>query len=89
MTEGDRWRRTEPPRRGPSAPRDLRFDPFATALGVFLAIAIPFLVAAYSQSGLTSTLLVLAGIVIGLLVGVCVGLWVAERGGAIWKGPHM
>ncbi|MDQ6605137.1 MAG: hypothetical protein M3Z06_01145 [Actinomycetota bacterium] len=87
MTEDDRWRRTEPPRRGPSP--DLRFDPFATALGVFLAIAIPFFVAAYSQSGGTSTLLVVAGIVIGLLVGVCVGLWLAGRGGEVWKGPHM
>jgi hypothetical protein len=67
----------------------MRFDPFATALGVFLAIVIPFLVAAYSQSGVTSTVLVVAGIAIGLLVGICVGLWVAERGGEVWKGPHM
>jgi ABC-type Fe3+-siderophore transport system permease subunit len=89
LTEDDRWRRTEPPRRGPSAPPDLRFDPFATALGVFLAIAIPFLVAAYSQSGTTSTVLVVAGIVIGLLVGILVGLWVADRDGEVWKGPHM
>jgi hypothetical protein len=56
---------------------------------VFLAIAIPFLVAAYSQSGTTSTLLVVAGIVIGLLVGVCVGMWVSGRDGEVWKGPHM
>ncbi len=89
MTEDDRWRRTEPPRRGPSAPADLRFDPFATALGVFLAIVIPFLVGAYSQSGTTSTVLVVAGILIGVLVAVCVGLWLVRRGGEVWKGPHM
>jgi hypothetical protein len=89
LTEDDRWRRTEPPSRGPSAPPDLRFDPFATALGVFLAIAIPFCVAAYSQSGAVSTVLVLAGILIGLLVGVAVGLWVARRDGEVWKGPHL
>ncbi len=89
MSEDDRWRRTEPPRRGPSAPPDLRFDPFATALGVFLAIAIPFFVAAYTQSGGVSTLLVVAGVLVGLLVGVSVGLWVAQRGGEVWKGPHM
>jgi ABC-type proline/glycine betaine transport system permease subunit len=56
---------------------------------VFLAIAIPFFVAAYSQSGRTSTLLVVAGVLIGLLVGVLVGIWVAGRDGDVWKGPHM
>jgi hypothetical protein len=56
---------------------------------VFLAIAIPFFVAAYSQSGTTSTLLVIGGILIGLLVGILVGLWVAGRDGEVWKGPHM
>src|SRR5581483_5033499 len=40
LTEDDRWRRTDPPPRGPSAPPDLRFNPLATGIGVFLAVAV-------------------------------------------------
>lgn len=89
MTDDDRWREPEPPPSGPSAPPDLRFNPLATGLGVWAAIAIPVVVVGYTRpAGANGTIIVL-GILGGLLVGLLVGLWVAHRGGWVWRGPRL
>jgi hypothetical protein len=76
---------TDPPATGPSAPPDPRFNPLATAIGVFSAIAIPSVVFGYAQSGA----IIAIGIVVGLLAGILAGIWVARRGGWVWRGPRM
>jgi hypothetical protein len=89
LTDDDRWRRTEPPARGPSTPHDLRFNPLATGIGVFLAIAIPVVVVGYTRAAGPNGLIIGAGIVIGLVAGLLVGLWVANRDGVVWRGPQL
>jgi hypothetical protein len=67
----------------------LRFDPLTTGLGVFAAVAIPIIVIGYTRpSGANATIIVI-GIVAGLAVGILAGLWVAHRGGRIWRGPQL
>ncbi len=89
MTEDDRWRRTDPPVRGPSAPPDLRFNPLATGIGVFLGIAIPAVVIGYTRAAGPNGLIIAAGIVVGLLAGLMVGLWIDHRDGVVWRGPQL
>lgn len=89
MTDDDRWRRTEPPASGPSAPPNLRFSPLATALGVFAGVAIPVVVVGYTRPAGVNGTIIAAGVVGGLLVGVLAGLWVAHRGGRIWRGRQL
>jgi hypothetical protein len=86
--DDDRWRRTDPPVRGPSAPPTLRFDPLATGLGVFVAVALPIAVVGFTRATV-DTAVIAAGVVAGLLAGVLAGLWVASRGGEIWRGPRL
>jgi hypothetical protein len=89
LNDDDRWRGNEPPERGPSAPPDVRFNPLATAIGVFTAVAIPIVVVGYTRpTGSNSTIIVI-GIVAGVLAGVVAGVWVAARGGHVWRGPRM
>ncbi len=89
MTEEDRWRGTKPPQRGPSAPNDIRFNPLATGIGVFVAIAIPVTVFGYTRASGVNTTIIAVGAVIGLLVGLIAGLWVAHRDGNVWRGPQL
>lgn len=89
MTDDDRWRRTEPPARGPSAPPDLRFNPLATGIGVFMAIAIPVVVIGYTRAAGPNAAIIAAGIIAGLLAGLFVGLWVDRRDGVVWRGPQL
>ncbi|MBV9915867.1 MAG: hypothetical protein JO153_05125 [Solirubrobacterales bacterium] len=89
MTDDDRWQATEPPRDGPSTPPDLRFNPLATAIGVFAAVAIPIVVVGYTRpAGPNGTLIVVA-VLAGLLAGVLAGVWVAHRDGRVWRGPQL
>jgi len=89
LTEDDRWREIEPPEGGPSAPPNERFNPLASALGVFVAIAIPVVVVGYTRpAGVNGTIIVI-GIAVGALAGFLAGLWVASRGGQIWRGPRL
>lgn len=89
MTGEERRRGPERPPRGPSTEPDLRFNPLATGIGVFAAVAIPFVVYGYTRpSGVNSTIIVI-GVLAGLLVGVLVGVWVAHRDGYIWRGPRL
>ncbi len=67
----------------------MRFDPLATAFGVFVAVAIPCIVIGYTRpSGKNGTIIAL-GIVFGVLCGVLAGLWVARRNGRVWRGPQL
>jgi hypothetical protein len=89
LTDDDRWRESEPPPRGPSAPPTLRFNPLATGIGVFAAIAIPIVVVGYTRpAGVNSTIIVI-GIGIGLLAGLLAGLWVDHREGRVYRGPQL
>ncbi len=89
MTDDDRWRRTEPPLSGPSAPPDLRFNPLATAVGVFTAVAIPIAVVGYTRQAGANTTIIAAGVIVGLVAGLLVGLWVGHRNGRVWRGPQL
>lgn len=82
---GDRRRRASEPTGRP----DLTFNPLATGIGVFTAIATPVAAVGLSLSGRLHTLLTGAGIVVGLLSGLAVGLWVDRRGGRVWNGPQL
>ena len=89
MNEEDRWRSPDPPPRGPSAPPTLRFNPLATGIGVFAAIAIPIVVVGYTRPSGTDGTIILIGIAAGLLAGLLAGLWVSHRGGEVWRGPQL
>jgi hypothetical protein len=89
LSDDDTWRRNEPGGRGPSTPNTERFDPVATALGVFCAVAIPIVVVGYTRSGGTSPTIIAIGIVAGLLAGVSSGIWVKQRDGRVWRGPRL
>lgn len=67
----------------------MRFDPLATGLGVFAAVAIPIIVIGYTRPSGSSATIIVIGIVAGLVVGILAGLWVAHRGGRIWRGPQL
>jgi hypothetical protein len=84
-----RWHDRDAPERGPSAPPTLRFDPLATAIGVFAAVAIPIVVVGYTRPSGTNGAIIAIGIVVGLLAGVLAGIWVAHRGGRVWRGPQL
>ena len=87
--EDDRWPDRESPPRGPSAPPTLRFDPLATGLGVFAAVAIPIVVIGYTRPAGTNATIIVIGIAAGVIVGIIAGLWVAHRGGRVWRGPQL
>lgn len=87
--DDDRWPDREPHTRGPSAPPTLRFDPLSTALGVFAAVAIPIVVIGYTRPSGTNASLIVIGVAAGLVVGIIAGLWVAHRGGRVWRGPQL
>lgn len=84
----DRESPREPTPERPSDPRDLRFDPFATMLGVFFAIAIPSFVLAY-RSGSLDVLTVVVGVGLAVVIGVGAGMWVSARDGVVWRGPQL
>ncbi len=89
MTDDDRWHRTEPPSRGPSAPPDLRFNPLATGIGVFAGVSIPIVVVGYARPSGVSMAIIVLGVIIGLIAGLLVGAWVDHRGGRVWRGPQL
>jgi hypothetical protein len=86
--DDDRWRRDDPPVSGPSAPPTLHFDPFATGLAVFVAVALPVVVVGFIRATVSSAIIA-AGVLAGVLAGVIAGLWVSSRGGEIWRGPRL
>ena len=88
MSDDDRWRSVEPPPRGPSAPQDLRFNPLATGIGVFTAVAVPIVVVGYTRAAGPNTTIIVVGVLIGIVAGVLAGLWVDHRDGRVWRGPR-
>ncbi len=89
MQDEDRWRASEPPARGPSAPPTLNFNPLATGLAVFVAVALPIVVVGFTRPAGVNDAIIAAGVIAGLLAGLIVGLWVDHRGGEIWRGPRL
>lgn len=89
MSDDDRWRRSEQADRGPSTPDTLRFDPFATGLGVFFAVAIPIVVVGWTRPSGVSATIVAIGVLIGLVAALAVGLWLSERDGVVWRGRQL
>jgi hypothetical protein len=87
--DDDRWRSSEPPKRGPSAPQDVRFNPLATGIGVFTAVTIPIVVFGYTRAAGPNTTVIAIGVVVGLLAGLIAGLWVDHRDGRVWRGPRL
>jgi hypothetical protein len=85
----DRWPDREPVTRGPSSPPTLRFDPLATGLGVFAAVAIPVFVIGYTRPAGSNTTIIVIGIAAGVVLGIIAGMWVASRGGRVWRGPQL
>jgi hypothetical protein len=80
---------TEPPASGPSKPPDPRFNPLATAIGVFSAIAAPAVVFGYTRSSGPDDTIIVVGVLVAIFVGILAGVWVAHRGGWVWRGPRM
>ncbi len=89
MSEENRWQRSRPADEGPSKPSTLRFDPFAAALGVFFAVAVPIVVVGYTRPAGASTPIILIGVAVGFVAGVLVGLWLAHRDGQVWRGRQL
>ena len=89
MIDDEESGRSEPPERGPSTAPDLRFDPLATGLGVFAAVAIPIVVVGYTRSAGPNSTIILIGVAAGLLAGIIAGIWVAHREGRVWRGRQL
>jgi hypothetical protein len=78
--------------RPPSEPTgrpDLTFNPLATGIGVFTAVAAPVAAVGLSLSGRMHTLVACGGVVLGLLSGLVAGLWLDHRDGRVWNGPQL
>ncbi len=56
---------------------------------MFFAIAVPIVVVGYARSGGASSVIVAIGIVVGLVAGLLAGIWLAHRGGHVWRGPQL
>jgi uncharacterized membrane protein len=67
----------------------MRFDPLASAIGVFFAISIPVVVVGYTRPAGASGLIIALGILAGLLASVLVGIWLVHRDGEVWRGPRL
>jgi hypothetical protein len=78
-----------PPGQPPKPQDNIRFNPLATGIAVFTAIAIPVIVFGYTRAPGPNTTIIVIGIVIGLLAGLFAGLWVDHRGGRVWRGPQL
>jgi hypothetical protein len=88
LSDEHRWRENEPPARGPSTPPELNFNPLASALGVFVAVAVPIVVVGFARGGASVTIGAVA-VLVGLAAGLLAGLWVDHRDGKVWRGPQL
>jgi hypothetical protein len=84
VNEDRRGRASEPTGRP-----DLTFNPLATGIGVFTAVAAPVAAVGLSLSGQLHMLITGAAVVLGLLTGLASGLWVQRRDGRVWNGPQL
>jgi hypothetical protein len=83
--DGDRRGRASEPTGRP----DLTFNPLATAIGVFTAVAAPVAAVGLSLSGRLHMLITGSGVVLGLLSGLAAGIWLDRRDGRVWNGPQL
>jgi len=67
----------------------MRFDPLASGIGVFFAIAIPVVVVGYTRPAGVSGVIIALGIIVGLIAGVLVTIWLVHRDGNVWRGPQL
>lgn len=67
----------------------MRFDPVASAIGVFFAIAIPVVVVGYTRPAGANGLIIALGILAGIIVAVAAGIWLARHDGQVWRGPQL
>jgi hypothetical protein len=73
----------------PTGRPDLTFDPLATGIGVFTAVATPVAAVGLSLSGHLHALVIGGGVVLGLMSGLVAGLWLDRRDGKVWNGPQL
>jgi hypothetical protein len=73
----------------PTGRPDLTFNPVATGIGVFTAVATPVAAVGLSMTGDLQTLIPGLGVVVGLLSGLAAGLWLDRRDGIVWNGPQL
>ena len=52
-------------------------------------MAIPVVVIGYTRASGPNGTIIAIGVVAGLIVGLIAGLWVAHRGGRVWRGPQL
>jgi hypothetical protein len=67
----------------------MRFDPLASGIGVFFAIAIPVVVVGYTRPAGVNGVIIALGIIVGLIAGVLVTIWLVHRDGNVWRGPRL
>jgi NO-binding membrane sensor protein with MHYT domain len=89
LSEEERWKPKERPTSRASEPPDLKFNPLATGIAIFTAIAIPLFVLGYTQRKGPNHLIIVAGVVAGLIAGIAAGVWVARRHGDVYRGPQL
>ena len=56
---------------------------------MFAAVTIPIVVVGYTRSSGVNGTIIVVGVVLGLLAGFLAGLWVARRGGQVFRGPRL
>jgi hypothetical protein len=56
---------------------------------VFAGVTIPIVVIDEGLSAGPSTVVIVLGIVVGIVAGIAAGIWVAHRGGRVWRGPRL
>jgi len=84
MTERRLGRASEPTGRP-----DLTFNPLASGIGVFTAVAAPLAAVGLSLTGELHKLVTGAAVVLGLLSGLVAGIWIDRRGGRVWNGRQL
>lgn len=78
--------------RGPGEPpgqQDIRISPFGGGFAAFTAVTIPIIVFGYTRAAGPDDVIIGIGIAVGVIVGVLAGLWLAHRGGRVWRGPQL
>jgi hypothetical protein len=56
---------------------------------VFAAVAIPIIVVGYTRPSGSNTTIIVLGILAGIVFGIIAGMWVAHRGGRVFRGPQL
>lgn len=73
----------------PSRQQEIRISPLGGGFAVFTAVAIPIVVFGYTRAAGPDDVIIGIGVVVGLLIGLAAGLWLAHRGGRVWRGPQL